>query len=369
MRRTSARLSYLVAAAALLAWTVLAAAPAGAAASTAPEREAVDVMALSPEIEQFIDARVRPNWPRDARVRGLMDALFGSDGLDIAYGNLQTKTAIETFESRSGNCLSFTILFVAMARHVGLTAYFQEVGEILSWDRRGDVAVSNRHMFAVVQTSNGLSRVDFLPGFEKRYRSVRRIDEERVLAHFYSNLGAEALTENDLDLAMEMLSKALDADDTLAAAWVNMGVSRRRLGNPEAAEASYLRALELNPEEIPAVSNLVSLYQANGRDRAARPYLKLIKRHRRNNPFYHLQRGLAAAEQGALRVARQRLRRAVRLIPEDVMFRIELGKLQSRSGRPRRAVRSFEKALELSTGDAQRARIQGLLEEARADLA
>ncbi len=134
MRRTLARLALL------LFVTLPSARVIGAARPAESAPPGVDIMALSPEIERFIEQRVKRGLPRSARVQELMDALFGKHGLDIAYGNLRTKTAVETFESRSGNCLSFTILFVALARHVGLEAHFQEVSEILSWDRRGDVA-------------------------------------------------------------------------------------------------------------------------------------------------------------------------------------------------------------------------------------
>jgi Flp pilus assembly protein TadD len=298
-----------------------------------------------------------------------MDALFGRNGLDVTYGNTETKTAAETFESRSGNCLSFTMLFVAMARYVGLDASYQEVSEILSWDRRGDVAVSNRHMYAEIASSEGPIQVDFLPGVEKRYRSVRRIDEPRVLAHYYSNVGAEALTEDNLERAMEMFTKALEADPTLAPAWVNKGVTHRRLGEIAAAEDCYLRALELNREEISAASNLAGLYRSTGRARLAAPYLKQVKKHRRQNPFYHLQRGLELAQEGDLRAAGRRLRRAIRLLPEDVMFRAELGKVQARSGRFRKAERSYVRALRLTTDDSQRVILEELLKQARASAA
>ena len=352
----------------LLLLALLAAAPPGAAAARAEDAaEAAGIMALTPEMERYLDARVRRNLPRSARLRGLMDALFGKDGLDISYGNVETKTAVETFETRSGNCLSFTLLFAALARHLELRTHFQEVSEILSWDRRGDVVVSNRHMFVEVETADGLIRVDFLPGIEKSYRSVRRVDEQRVLAHYYSNLGAEALTEDDLERAMEMFGKALEADDTLAAAWVNMGVTHRRLGQLDAAEASYLRSLELNPAEVSAASNLAALYRSTGRDRLAGPYLKQVRRHRRQNPFYHLQRGLEAARRGELKVARRRLMKAVRLLPGDVMFRVELGKVQARSGRPKRAERTFKRALKLAEDEAQQDLLHGLIEQLRSD--
>ncbi len=353
----------------LLLLVVLAAPPAAAATRLAEQEPPPDILALSPEIESFIDSRVDREQARSVVVRSLMDALFGKDGLGIAYGNTATKTAIETFESRTGNCLSFTVLFVALARHVGLEAHFHEVGEILSWDRRGDVAVSNRHMFAEVETGDGLTRVDFLPGVEKRYRSVRRIGERRVLAHYYSNLGAEALTADQLALAEELFARSLAADETLAAAWVNLGVTHRRQGRPDEAERCYLRALELDPEEISAASNLVVLYRATDRERLAAPYQRLVRRHQRRNPFYHFRRGLEAAREGDLRRAARSLKRASRLLPEDAMFRAELGKLYARAGRERKAERSFRRALELSADEAQRRQLERLLAGVRGDSA
>ena len=352
----------------LVGMAILMALGAGAVDASRDTEEplpSTEILGLTPELERFIDARVRPHQSRTFKLQGLMDALFGKDGLGIAYGTMETRTPAETFASRSGNCLSFTILFVALARHVGLDAYYQEVSEILSWDRRGDVAVSNRHMFAMVETSDGVTRVDFLPGIEKRYRSVRRIGEQRVLAHFYSNLGAEALTADELDRAMEMFRRALAADAELAAAWVNKGVTHRRRGELEEAEASYLRALELDPQEVSAATNLASLYLATDRDRQAAPYLKTVQRHRRRNPFHHFRQGMEASRRGQLRLAGKSLKRAVRMMPDDVMFRAELGKVQLRAGRPRRAERSFRRALARAADEAQRARLTGLIERAR----
>ncbi|MFQ5350989.1 MAG: hypothetical protein ACE5EG_11150, partial [Thermoanaerobaculia bacterium] len=85
----------------LLLLALLAAAPpAGSSRAAAVETAAEpDVFALTPEMERFIEARVRPGQSRSTRVRGLMDALFGKNGLDIEYGDDETKSASETFES------------------------------------------------------------------------------------------------------------------------------------------------------------------------------------------------------------------------------------------------------------------------------
>ena len=68
----------------LLALPALSRASTGTRSAVA-EPAAIDVMALSPEVERFIDARVRADQPRNMRVMGLLDALFGKNGLDIVY--------------------------------------------------------------------------------------------------------------------------------------------------------------------------------------------------------------------------------------------------------------------------------------------
>ncbi len=350
---------------------LLAAGPAVAGRAGEPEPpsgQTPDILALSPEIEEFLDQRVRSDQPRGAVVRSLMDALFGKNGVDILYGNLETKTAVETFETGSGNCLSFTVLFVAMARHVGLTAHFQEVMEILSWDRKGEVAVNNRHMFAEVETPTGLLQVDFLPGVEKRYRAVRRIDEQRVLAHYFNNLGAEALAEEDWDRSFELLSKALEADENFAPAWVNRGVAHRLLGRHEEAEHAYLEALRIDPQEISAAANLATLYRKQGDDRKARPYLKRARRHERRNPFHHFRLGLQAANQDRNRDAVVYLQRAIRRLPEDALFRLELAQLYARMGKRRAAERQVARAVALAVPGEELEHVEILAREIRAGL-
>ena len=114
---------------------------------------------------------------------------------------------------------------------------------------------------------------------------------------------------------------------------------------------------------------LVALYQGSGREREAVPYLKRIRRHQKRNPFHHFRLGREAAGRDDLRTARKRLRRAVRLLPDDVMFRAELGKIQLRSERPRRAERSFRKALGLASSESQRAGLERLIESIRSGAA
>ena len=322
-----------------------------------------DILAMSPEMGRFLARRIKPGQVRQLRLRLLLDAIFGEDGLKITYGNSRTRTAIETFEARSGNCLSFTLMFVSMARHLGLNAYFREVDEVTSWDQRGDVVVTERHMFAEVEADNAVVQVDFLPAGSKVYRNTRRIRTPRVYAHYYSNLGVERLTAGRLAEAVALFEKALEHDPGFSQALVNLGVALRRSGDPEGAEASLRRALEVDPGELSAVSNLAALYLGQGRRVEAEPLLDKVAGYLRRNPFHHFRLGLRAGREGAWEEAAGHLREAIRRRPGEALFHAELARAQSRLGREEQARQTLARARGLAEGEEERGRIRELMAE------
>jgi len=338
---------------------VLLAAAAGAqAASDAAPATARDILALDAEAKRFLAERVPANVNRDDRFRALVDAMFGKDGLGVTYGNTATRTAQETFDAASGNCLSFTLLFVALAREVGLEVSFHEVSEASSWDRRGDVIVVNMHMFAEAEIDNGRNRVDFLPGQQKHYLSTRRISDRRALAHFLNNLGVEQLAAGDLEAAAGRFRSALAADETFNPAWTNLGVAQRRQGKFAAAEESYGRALAAAPADVTARWNLASLYLAVGRIEEGERLVAEVEEQRRRNPFYQFRQGVKALAEDEPREAVARLREAVRLLPEASDFHELLADAHLAAGAPKRALSSLRKALALAADKSERARLQ-----------
>ncbi len=343
---------------ALLLAAGLAPVPAAAA-----RRDEPDILALSPEMGRFLARRIKPGLVRTLRLQALLDVIFGAEGLRISYGNSRTRTAIETFEERSGNCLSFTLMFVAMARHLGLRAYFREVDEVTSWDQRGDVVITERHMFAEVEADNGVVQVDFLPSGSKVYRSTRRVDTARVYAHYYSNLGVESLTAGRAAASIGLFERALDHDPRFSPALVNLGVAFRHTGRPERAEASLRRALEIDPGELAAASNLAALYLAQGRRQEAAPLLERVEGHLRRNPFHHFRQAMQAGRDERWEAAVEHVREAIRRFPREALFHVELAQFQLRLGRQPQARSSLERALRLAEGELERQRIRSLLSE------
>lgn len=326
-----------------------------------------EVLALTPEIRRFLDSRIGFNMDRETRFLNLQSAVFGKHGLEITYGNIETRTVAETFRERSGNCLSFTLLFTAMARYLGLPAYFLEVDEVLSWDLRGEVVLNNRHMFSEVELYNAIRRVDFLPGEAKSYRRIRRVDDRRALAHYYNNRGAEILADGDVETARAYFAKALELDSTFAAGWINRGVALRKAGDLRGAEESYLQALVHEPDEPTASLNLAALFLAEGRLQAAEPHLADAAGHRRRNPFQHFRSGVRAHGVGDLTAATEHLRKALQIMPGEALFHATLGEVYASQGRRGKARQSFQQALRLAEDFEQLERIRGQLQDLERD--
>lgn len=353
-------LTLSLAAAAVAPVAAAASAPAAAAPITREE-----ILRLSPEMKAFLADNVGTGGPAGARLSSLMDALFERAKLDVSYSNDRTTTAARTFELRSGNCLSFTLMFAAMARHVGLEVHFREVGEVLSWDQRGAVLLNNKHLFTEVPTGRGVVAVDFIPGADKRYRQPTLVDEDRVIAHFYSNLGAESLAAGEPQRALVDLRQAIAVDETFGWAWSNLGVAYRQLGRPEEAEQAYLEARRLDPSDATPLSNLASLYSGQGKERKAARLQREVEQHRRRNPFYHYRLSLQASAAGEAREAIAHMRRAVRRAPDDPRFRTRLAELYRDEGRRKQAERNLELALHYSSDPEAKERLERLLAQWR----
>ncbi|MEL7061334.1 MAG: tetratricopeptide repeat protein, partial [Acidobacteriota bacterium] len=331
-----------------------------------PERRSpaslVDPLAVTPEMASYIEARVPRTLPRRIRLLKLRDAIFDPDhGIGIEYGSFGTYSAAETFAHRRGNCLSFTMLFVAFARHLGLSAEFVEVDEVTGWSQRGEFGLSHWHMLAEVEVDNATFEVDFLSWNERRYGSRRRIAGTRLRAHFLNNLGAEALANGDDGRALERLRAAHALDPSLAPAAINLAAAERRHGRPRRAEALLLGVLNDDRRNATAAANLALLYRDLGDAAEAERWQRRRQRFLDRNPFHHFRQGLRALLGDRLDEARRHLRRAVRTQRDEAIFHEYLAVTAQRLGNTERARDHLRDALELSTDELQRQRIEARL--------
>ena len=295
------------------------------------------------EIEESLDRRGTPRQ----RARQVVDLIFGSLGLE--YALYPTRTAAETFRSRRGNCLSFVNLFVGIARHLGLDPFYVEVVDQQGWSYRDGMVVSRGHIVAGMMIEGKLETFDFLPYRPKSYRDLRPLDDQRAIAHFYNNLGAEALIGGDPQAAARHLALAA----RIAPEWVtglnNLGISQARLGDLDSALETYRRGLRLEPGNVAVLTNLARLHQQEGRHEAAEGLLEQVRRSRHASPFFYVYQGERALARGELQEALDHLRQGLRRDSEVPEVHIALVKLYLALGDLDRSRHHLRRALKLDS--------------------
>ena len=318
----------------------------------------VETFALDAEMESFIAPLKEVREPR-LKMQALIEALEARGMFSLEYTEV-TRTARGTFHDRQGNCLSFTMLFVSLARAAGLQANYQSVVVPPSWSNDGQVVVAS-HVNTVVRTARGQETiVDFnLRPYQTEHRS-RRVTDSYALGLFYTNLGAEAILREDHAAALVYLREAVRVRPDIAGVWVNLGVLYARHGRYEHAEAAYLRALDVDAREPSALTNLSLVYDALGEAQLAADYRDRVQNYRERNPYYHFASATRAYEQEQFADALSSLRKALRLKPDEQEFYELRGKVQTALGKSRDATQSFE--LARSYAEAEQLRARSLVE-------
>ncbi len=297
----------------------------GAASQPIPSAE--DVFGLSTDMGRFLDANVGGKTDERTFVQ-LIDAMETFGIRQLIYDN-DTLTASRTFEERRGNCLSFTNMFLVMARHVGLRAKFQEVSISPEWIKQGDMQVLRRHVNVYVRlTGKGKSMdrkgdrvVDFDDEGGPQASMETIISDNRALAHFYNNWAVDSLEVGNTDLAFAYARKAIiDGDENFSPAWGLIGVLYRRAERLDLAEAAQLRALQAEPDDTVAMSNLERLYASQGRDELAEYYRDQVLGHRLRNPYFRMEKAREAYQAGDYPGAVAHLRKAISLKNDESEF-------------------------------------------------
>jgi len=320
-------------------------------AADVPELDDIDVLALDQKMLTFLDKHVNREHPRQLKLHGLLYAIITEGSFGLEYDEI-TRTAQETFQARLGNCLSFTNMFVAMAREVGIEVTYQQVEIPPNWSLEGGTYVLSRHVNVIVDLGRGLTRqVDFnIDDFHSSH-DRQLISDERALAHYYSNVGVEYLQKNEPLDALRYFRRALASDHEFAPVWSNLGVLYSQAEYFKYAEAAYVQALKVNPLELVAISNLGQLYERLGQIELADWYKKRSNRHRMRNPYYRYHLAHRAFLAKDYETAIGHLKYSVRKKKNEDTFYFLMGLSYLQKGNESAARRWLDKAEQVAEDD------------------
>ena len=277
----------------------------------------------------------------------LQSLLFDPQYLNIEYDDQVTRTAVQTFNDRKGNCLSVVNLYIAMARYYGVDAKFQTVKVRPSWDKRGEILVLSQHINALGRfNSNTLYVVDFTPEITLQQLTANIINDREARALYFNNLGAESLISMDYEQSISQFKNALFLDPDLSIAWNNIGTAYSRLNDKDTAEYAYQKAYSLDRSNATAINNLVRFYRQNGDIETSLRYAKAIERFNNRNPYFHFNLGSIAYADGDYELARSHFVAAIKRKEAEPDFYLALSKTYEQLGRPVEAAHQYELAIE-----------------------
>ena len=306
-----------------------------------------EVMTLDTSMLRFLETHVNAGDPSQ-RFAQLKKAVFKKEALGLTYEANPTNTAALTFAKGSANCLSFSILFVALAREAGLEAYFQEVETPPSRYKKSSFVTRERHINAVVKIGGKLLEVDFNRTQNKRlHRQV--VDDTRALAQFYNNRGVERLARQEIQSAMDYFQEGLTHDRDLPYLWTNLGVVYRYRDNQKQAEQAFLTALALEEEDPTAMVNMAELFAARGDHAVADWYFKKLQRRQGDNPYFHQRLGNQAFRMGNHRKALEHYRIAANLKRDEPDFHLALARIYRKLGMNNKARNALRNARAYTT--------------------
>ena len=309
----------------------------------------------SPEMITWVEGVMKTTsgpGPRD-RLSRLQRAMFESGTFDFSYDDSRTLTAEKAFSARSGNCMSFTALFIAMSRSVGIPTFLMAVRRDPEVDRDDGLVIINRHVVAAHRSGSQVTTFDFYLSSATPFVSGQVIDDVQASAMYHANLGSAALRKDDLEEAHRNLEITTTLAPDWAAGWVNLGVALAHLGDVDGAFAAYRRALDVDPGNSSALNNMSFLYASLGRRSEASVALRAAAQ-RTESPFTLLAMADLEMLRGANREAQGYLKRAKRWDPKEPEVYDGLARLADKMGETRRAEKYLRKAERLREAAAGR---------------
>jgi Flp pilus assembly protein TadD len=341
----------------MFAWALAAAlavstpAPAAVPDSAADIVPPAQVMALPPALQTQFHNIVLADQPVPVvRLERLVHFMFDADGLGMTYEDDATYSVEQAYASRKANCLTFTLLFLALAREAGLDAYPQEISETLVWRQHDGTIYRNSHVNAGVRIGGHARTVDVAGDSMIALKRPVTVSDRRLLAHYYNNLAVAHLEQGHVSAALPFMATALGLDPTYATHWSNAGVIYLRNGDADAAGRAYAKALELDPQNASALFNTVGLAHRNGDTQREAEFRQRLTRVEQKDPLHHFMQGMDYESAGDYPHAIEHYLRAIHLHRGEHRFYSALAHAYIKAGDTRRAIKALARAQAVSNG-------------------
>ena len=313
----------------------------------------VDVGLLDQQMKTYVahqigDARLQATR-LDRLVSGLRRDGYFRDAVDPQI----TLTAMEAFQSKGGNCLSYTNLFVALAREAGLDAVYQVVDVSPSWDADAGFLIQYVHINVLLRglqiehAYKEVVTVDFnvIQANSRHRRQV--VSDDYATSLYYANHAVQLIRQGRLQEAFGWLRRAIELAPYNADLWVNLGALYASMNDAASAIQAYDVAMQIDSRHPAALSGLARSHAVLGDVVLASSLQNSEQNPAMKRAFSDFAQAQAAFADGDYRQSLEFIDRALRLRSRDGRMHNLKGQVEQALGNKAAARRSFDRARRL----------------------
>jgi len=293
-----------------------------------------------------------------SRLRLLIQGLLDDGYFTPAnYDARETLTASEAFRARTGNCLSFTNMFVAMAREAGLDAVYQVVDVPPSWEAESGFLIRYTHInvlmrgMRITRAMNEIVTVDFNVIQPDPEHPRRIVSDSYAESLYYANHSVDLLRRERPREAFAHLRRAIELAPRNADLWVNLAALYGTRKDLSSAIEAYEVALQIEPRSRAALSGLARSHAQSGNPVLAAEYEAQARNYLETNAYYHLALAQSAYVRGDDTAALESINRALELRRRSGRFHFVKGLIEERLGKLDAARESFRLAKRYGVAD------------------
>ena len=323
----------------------------------------VDVASIQPllidaEMRNFVASDIATIRSKRWRIQALVNKLADNGYYTNYYDAGLTQSARDTFRKKRGNCLSFTHMFIALAREAGLQAHYELVHAPPMYTVNDGVLEHQVHIRVRITLPRRMNAkrsvsVDF------NRRNISEFDGRIVSDDFakslhFANNAIEAWRNSDDATAFPNIVKAINLAPRHPDHWVNLATFYSRRGMAQEAFSINRHALFLDPYHTIALSGVLQNTEGKEFDRAK----ALIDRQRRNNAYYQFAMAQRAVSNNDLWDALRFVDRSLELNKRNHRFFGLRGDILTSLKSYSKARESFRRALSLAENELHREQYQ-----------
>jgi len=280
-----------------------------------------DPLEIDAEMVAQVEAAVGHQGTQEYRLRYLNRYLNDAGYVNFQYLPHRSLTARQAFRERQGDCIAYAVLFLALARQIGIPAYFVHVNQVKNYYERGGWSFTSSHVAVGAGRGPTAIIIDFSKEISDWWLSVyEAIDDGAALALFYNNIAVEQMVAGDRPEAERLFRFLLARAPQLPELYNNLGVLLNR-DRRHAEALSFLEAgLVRFPTYEPFFTNALTAARGAGRPDVVRRLEKEGKSVEQTDPFFLFAKGLSFYQDAHFDLAASELARAHEAKPDSVVI-------------------------------------------------